>query len=212
VNLSSRLSHLPAGPRPEPAALLGADHPLVRDLERVASAAHQIAAVAAVLAGSAAALLAGSSAAIALILAAAATALLLLLRMAVLFERRRVHALELISQGCIDLPIAPVENMCVRLRGARHRRQLIASLETLLRSEAHGWDLVVTPWVTARSDLLAPIRYELARICRLLASDSARLQGIATIELLLTEGTSSLHHDDPRRLREDLRRAKFLLT
>ena len=212
MNLSSRISHLPAGPRPDPAALLGADHPLVRDLERVASAAHQIAAVAAVLAGSAAALVAGSSAAISLIVAAAATALLLLLRMAVLFERRRVHVLELISQGRADLPIAPVENKCVRLRGARHRRQLIASVETLLRSEAHGWGLVVTPWVTVRSDLLAPIRYELEQICRLLAPESARLEGIATIELLLTDGTSSLHHGDPRRLHGDLRRARFLLT
>jgi hypothetical protein len=212
VNFSSRLSHLPAGSRPEPAALLGADHPLVRDLERVASAAHQIAAVAAVLAGSAAALLAGSSAAISLIAAAAATALVLLLRMAVLFERRRVHVLELIRQGLADLPIAPVENMCVRLRAARHRRQLIASVETVLRAEVHGWDAVVTPWVTARPDLLAPIRYELEGICRLLASESARLEGIATIELLLTDGTSTLHHDDVRRLHEDLRRARFLLT
>lgn len=212
MNLSSRLSHPPAEPRPEPAALLGADHPLVRDLERLLSAAHQLAAVLAVLAGSTAALVAGSTAASSLIVAAAATALVLLLRLAALCESRRVHVLELISQGRAELPIASVESMCVRLRAAGHRRQLIARVEPLIGAEAHRWDLVVTPWVRVRSDRLVPIRCELAEICRLLAADSAHLEGIATIELLLCDGTSSLHHDDTRRLLEDLRRARFLLA
>lgn len=212
MNRTSRVFQLPASLSPEPAALLGADHPLVRDLERLAVALDQLLVVAAVFAGGVGALLAGSSAAVSLIVAAAMTELLLAYRAAVLLESRRAHVLELISHGRADLPIPAVEHMCMRLRRARHRQRLARSIDALLELEVQRWDLVVSPWRFLRADLQAPIRHELLEIGALLREDGAGLPGIATMERLLFDGTSSLHGDNARLLREDLRRARFLLA
>jgi hypothetical protein len=70
----------------------------------------------------------------------------------------------------------------------------------------------MTPWRLRHGDLIAPIRHELVEIAARLRDDSASLSGIALIELLLTDGMSSLHGDDPRRVREDLGRVRFLLA
>ena len=70
----------------------------------------------------------------------------------------------------------------------------------------------MSPWRVRHSDLIPTIRDELVEISARLRDDSASLPGIALIELLLTDGTSSLHGDDPRRLHEDLGRVRFLLS
>lgn len=211
MNLTSRVSHLPARPRPTPTALLGNDHPLVRDLERLAVARNQLLVVAALFAGSVVALLAGLPGAGWMIAAVAATALLLAFRAAVLLESRRAHVLEVVCQGRADLPIPAVEQMCVRLRRASHRQRLLRSIDALLEAKVQHWALVVTPWQFSSADMVAPIRYELMEIGALLRDDGAGLAGIAMMERLLFDGTSSLHGDDPRLLREDLSRARFLL-
>jgi hypothetical protein len=190
--------------------LLGDDHPLVRDLERLAVARDQLSVVAAVWTGSLAALLEGSSAAVPLVAAAAVTGLVLVCRVAVLLDSRRTHVLDLISQGRADLPIPVVEHMCVRLHHARRRRQ-VRSIEALLRAEPERCDLVTSPWRFMRGEVIAPIRQKLIEIGALLREDGAALEGIATMERLLVDGTSSWHGHDPRRLGEDLRRVRLLL-
>jgi hypothetical protein len=212
VNLTSPVSQLSARPRPTPAALLGADHPLVRDLERLAVAISQAVAVAAVLGGSIAAWLEGASAAPPIVASAVAVELVLATRIAIPLQTRRLRLLELISEGRADLPIAALERLACRIRSARHRGRLARSVDSLLAPMVQRWDLVMTPWRFRQRDLIPPIQHELVEIGARLRDDSASLSGIALIELLLTDGTSSLHGDDPRRVREDLGRVRFLLA
>jgi hypothetical protein len=80
-----------------------------------------------------------------------------------------------------------------------------------LDGRVRAYDLVVSPWRFLRADLSGPIREELTAIRALLGEEDAGLAGIAMMERLLTDGTSSLHDDDVGRLREDLRRARVLL-
>jgi hypothetical protein len=168
--------------------------------------------VAAVFLGGAAALYEGSAAAPALIVAAAATQLLLAGRAVVVRESRRTHVLDLISEGHAALPIPAVEHMCLRLRRAHHRRRLAQSVEAVVDSEIGGFDVVTTPWRFMRADLIAPVQHELIEIAALLRDDDAGLPGIAMIERLLRDGTSSLHGRNLQVLREDLRRTRFLLA
>jgi hypothetical protein len=212
VNTTSRISQLAARPRPAASALLGIDHPLVRDLERLAVLRRQASVVAAVFVGSAAALYEGASAAIALVVGAAATQLLLACRGVVVRESGRAHVLDLISEGHAALPIPAVEHMCARLRRERHRRRLARSVEALLDAKIGGFDVATTPWRFMRTDLVAPIRHELSTVAALLRDDDAGVSGIAMLERLLCDGSSSLHSDNPRLVRDDLRRARFLLA
>lgn len=211
VNSTSRISQVPARPRPAPAVLLGPAHPLVRDLEKLALVRRQSLVVAAVFVGGAAAFYEGASAAVALIVAAAATQLLLASRAVVVRASRRTHVLELISEGHAALPIPAVDNMCLRLRGARHRLRLARRIEALLDLPIGGFDVVTTPWRFMRPDLITPIRDALVEIAALLRDDDAGLAGIAMIERLLGDGTSSLHGRDLLALGEDVRRTRFLL-
>jgi hypothetical protein len=212
MHFTSRVSHRWASPRPTPAALLGADHPLVLDFQRLAVAVSQAAVVGAVCAGSIAAWLEGSSAAASAVAGAVAVELVLAARVGVLLQSRRLHLLELISEGRADLPIPALERLRRRIRLARHRGRLAGSVDALLAPQVQRWDLVMTPWRFRDPDLMPPIRHELVYIGARLRDESAGLPGIALMELLLTDGTSSLHGDDPRRLHEDLGRVRFLLS
>ena len=195
-----------------PAALLGAGHPLVRDLERLEVARTQCLVVAALFAGALSAWLSGSHGAVEVMAATVAAEILLGCRVALLCASRRAHALKLVGDGRADLPIPAVARTCIRLRRPRHRLRLVRSIETLLDSQANGFDRVVTPWQFTRSELVVPVRHELQEIAVLLNEPDADVQGIAMMERLLFDGTSWLHRDDPRRLREELRRVRFLLS
>lgn len=212
MNLTSRVSHSPARQSPGPAALLGAGHPLVRDLARLEVASTQCTVVAALFAGAVSAWLSGSHGAIEVMAAAAVAEILLACRVALIFASRRAHVLKLISDGRADLPIPALARTCSRLRRPRHRLRLVRSIEALLDSEASAFDRVVTPWQFARSELVTPVRHELREIAVLLSEPDADVRGIAMMERLLFDGTSWLHGDDPRRLREELRRVRFLLN
>jgi hypothetical protein len=212
VNLTSRVSHSPARPSPAPAELLGADHPLVRDLERLEVARTQCIVVAALFAGAMSAWLSGSSGALEVVAAAAIAGILVACRVAMLLASRRLHVLELISRGRGDLPIPAIARVCAQLRRPRHCRRLVRSIETLLDSEAHAFDFVVMPWQFPDSELVAAVRHELRQIAALLSEPGAAMKGVAGMERLLFDGTSCLHGDDAHRLREELRRIRFLLS
>jgi hypothetical protein len=154
----------------------------------------------------------GVSAAVALMVAAAVTQLLLAARAVVLIESRRRHVLDVISEGRADLPIVAVGRVGVQLGSERHRRRLTQSVDSLLDAAVGSFDVVTTPWRFARADLVAGVRDELIQIRALLEGQAAGLAGMAMVERLLTDGTSSLHGDDPRVVREDLRRVRFLLA
>ena len=136
-----------------------------------------------------------------------------LIRVRVFDARRDVSAVaDSPAATHAELRIGAVEHMCVRLRRGRHRRRLVRSIDALLEGEAGRFDVVTTPWRFMRSDLIAPVRHELIEIGALLRDDRSGLPGIAMMERLLFDGTSSLHGDSPRLLRDDLRRARFLLA
>jgi hypothetical protein len=209
VNLTFHLSHPPTTARPRPAELLGTHHPLVRDLERVNVALNQSMSVAGVVAVGVGALVAHAAAGLALIVAAAVVELLIACRIAVLRESRRVNVLDLIAEGRAELPIAVVARTSARLRGARHRQRQARSIETLLERRPGPFDVVVTPWRFARPELLVGVRAELRNISVLLREPDASVEGVALMERLWCDGTSSLHGDDPQVLREELGRVRF---
>ena len=211
MNLTSPAAELVARPRPTPAGLLGADHPLVRDLERLAVTRRHSLVVGAVLVGGIVELAEGWTAARAVVVAAVVMEVLLACRAMVLFESTRRHVLDVIADGRASLPIRAVERTCVRLRRPRHRRRLGQSVDGLLSAQIGGFDVVTTPWRFMRADLIEPVRRELIEIVALLRDDDAGLSGIAMLQRLLTDGTSSLHGDDLRRVGEDLGRVRFLL-
>jgi hypothetical protein len=211
VNLISRISLLPTRSSRAAAALLGAEHPLVRDLERAALTVNQSLVVAAVLVGAGGALVTGSSAALPVVIAATVTEVLLACRAAATIASRRMHALDLIRHGRGNLPIPEVERMSTRLRRPGHRQRLAHSIEALLDEEVQPFDVVTRPWWFMRDDLVAPVRLELKEIAVLLRDSDAGVQGIAVIKQLLGDGTSVLHGGDVRLLREELRRVRLLL-
>jgi hypothetical protein len=211
VNLTSRIAYHPAGARPTPAALLGREHPFVRDTERLLSVGYACAAVSVVLLGATAALVAGWSSAPAIVLAAAAAEIALLARTALLVASRRIHAFDLIAGGHDDLPIPAVERLTAKLRSARYRQRLISSIEDLIAPRRRPFDVATVPWEFMGADLVAGVRRELDVIARLLRNSDASVQGVALMRQLLFDGTSSLHGHDIRALREELARVRFLL-
>jgi hypothetical protein len=210
VNLTSRVSHSSTA-RPRAADVLGTQHPLVRTLARLDIARDQFVIVAALAAGGVGMLVAHFAAAIGLIIAAAAVELVIGCRIAALRESRRLCALDLIAQGRAELPIAAIERTCALLRATRQRQQLARAVDTLLDPRPRAFDVVVTPWQFAPSELVVAVREELWEISQLLREPDAGVAGIAMMELLLCDGTSQLHGDDPRVLREELGRVRFLL-
>ena len=211
MNLTSRASHPSTTARPRPADVLGAQHPLVRTLARLDVARDQFVIVAALLASGVGMLVTHFAAAIALIAAATAVELVIGCRIAVLRESRRLCALDLIAQGGAELPIAAIERTRAQLRATRQRQQLARAVDTLLDPRPRTFDVVVTPWQFARSELVVGVREELQEISLQLRRPDAGVAGIAMMERLLRDGTSLLHGDDPRRLREELGRVRFLL-
>jgi hypothetical protein len=211
VNLTSRVSFPPAEPRPAPAALLGPGHPFVRDSERLASVVRAFVVGSAVLLGATTAVAAGASSARAMIVAVAVADLLFVCWAALLLDRRRWHALDLVGQGREALPIPAVARLVARLNSPRHRRRLIRSVEELVDPEVRPFDVATVPWRFVRSDLLAPVHRELNQIARLLRNSDASVQGVALMTQLMHDGTSSLHGFDIRVLREELARVRFLL-
>jgi hypothetical protein len=211
VNISSRVSQSPAHLQPDAAGLLGSNHPLVRDLRRVSIVLNQSLVVAAVFAGAVGALLTGSSHALAVVAAATGAEILLACRLALLLGSRRAHILDLIRDGHGDLPIAEVERMCQRLRRPSHRQRLVEAIEALLSPEAGSFKAVTSPWQLAHNDVVRSAREELRAITHVLREADADVRGTALLEQMLFDGTSALHGDHAGLVREELRRARFLL-
>jgi hypothetical protein len=208
VNRTSRIS---CQPPKAPAALLGREHPFVRATDRLASVAYACVAVSAALLSATAALVAGSSSALAIVVAAALADVLLVCWAGMLIGTRRAHALDLICRGHDDLPIPVVKRLAAHLSSPRYRERLVRSLEQLVDPEVRLFDVATLPWRFLPADLVEPVRRELDQIARLLRNPDASVQGVALLRALLVDGTSSLHGDDVRVLREDLARIRFLL-
>ena len=199
-------------PHSHPSAdlLLGADHPLARVLERRRRLLEQSLVVAAVLSASIVALADGLRAARALVVAAAIVQSVLVCGVAMLSCSRRAHVLDLIVEGRGDLPLHDLarERRCLLDRGHQHR---LADWLDGIRREAEE------PVRAGRARPIFSVRVivavapDLATLAAQLRSADTNLRGVAAVERLLIDGTSSLYGEDETLLCEELHRIRYLL-
>ena len=124
---------------------------------------------------------------------------------------KRDLVLDLIVDGREDLPLRSVACERRRLLDRRHRVRLVRALDAH-REEA------ATPLVRRSSRLalysrrvIAIVAPELDETAQALRRTDASVRGVALSERLLSGHDSPLYANDADRLREDLRRIRFLL-
>jgi hypothetical protein len=193
------------------AALLGNDHPLVLVARRLDMLAGQSLVVAAVLSASIVVLVAGVSAASALVVASAVVQATLAGAVALLADRKRELALDLIIEGRGNLPLLAIERQRRRLLDDGHRQGLARWLDAGCREAEHPIQrpAFARPLYSAR--LVAAVAPDLAEIARLLRSENPGQRGVAKTQRLLRDGTSALYGRDGDLLREELHRIRFLI-
>lgn len=207
-----RISRLLHSPRNDPSAdaLLGADHPLARVLERRSALLEQSLVVAAVLSASIVALADGRPAALAFVIAAAIVQSALVCNVAMLSCNKRAQVLALIVEGRGDLPLHDLARERRRLLDRGHQQQLAGWLDGIRRDAGE-------PVRTGRARPIFSVRVivavapDLAAIATQLRSGDTNLRGVAAAERLLIDGTSSLYGRDEHLLSEELRRIRYLL-
>jgi hypothetical protein len=197
---------------PRPDTLLGPEHPLVRVLERQRVAIERSLAVGALLSAGVAALVAGLAAALPLVVGAAVVELVLVSGVAALAVTKRTRVLELISAGGGELPIAAVEQASARLLAPEARRRLARDLDALRAEAEQPRPMFFGARTTYNRRVIAEVAPALAEIAALLQAEDASLPGLALLECMLGDGSSSLYGDDAELLRQDLRRLRFLLA
>lgn len=198
---------------PQPAALLGAGHPLARAYERFALVGRQALIVAVLGAAGLGALAEGVAWAPALVGGAVATLAALGLVAAGLYASRRIEARELIVAGGEHVALAVVERERRRLLSARTRLSLAASLAAMLheatRSPSGGARLLAPPLFEAA--VVCAVADDARAIAALVRAELSEARGIALLETLMRRGGSPLYGGRVAPLRAELRRVRFLL-
>lgn len=190
--------------------LLGAGHPLVHVADDRRVMGEQTIVVAVLLAASLSAVLAGVSEARAVVAAAIAVQLAVAWRLVLRASAERDLVLDLVVEGRGDLPLRSVARGRRRLRDPGRRARLARALDAL-RDEA------ATPLVRRSSlplysrRVVAAVAPELEETAQVLRRSDASVRGVALSERLLSGHDSPLYGDDADRLREELRRVRFLL-
>jgi hypothetical protein len=207
-----RISHPLRSPHDHPSAdaLLGADHPLARVLERRRAVLEQSLVVAVVLSASIVALADGQPVALALVIAASIVQSVLVCSVSMLSCSRRAHVLDLIVEGRGDLPLDDLarERRCLRDRA--HQHQLADWLDGIRReAEEPLWAGRTRPIFSVR--VIVAVAPDLATLAAQLRSADTNLRGVAAAERLLIDGTSSLYGQDENILSEELHRIRYLL-
>ena len=166
--------------------------------------------VAAVLSASIVALADGLPAALAFVIAAAVVQSALACTVAMLSRSRRAHVLDLIVEGRGDLPLHDVarQRRCLLDRG--HQHQLAGWLDGIRREAAEPVRTGrVRPIFSVR--VILAVAPDLAALAAQLRSADTNLRGVAAVERLLIDGTSSLYGQDDTLLSEELHRIRYLL-
>ena len=196
--------------RSRPCDLLGAGHPLVHAIDDMRVRGEQSVVVATMVAASLSAVLAGVSEARAAVVAALVAQIAVTWRLVLRASARRDIVLDLIVDGREALPLRSVARERRRLLDRRHRVLLARALDAL-REEA------AIPLVRRSSlplysrRVVAAVAPELEETAQALRRTDASVRGIALSERLLSGHDSPLYGDDADRLREELRRVRFLL-
>jgi hypothetical protein len=191
-------------------ALLGTDHPLALVSHRLDTLAEQSLVVAGTLSASIVLLVVGVAGALWLVVASALAQAAFAGAIALVVERKRELALDLIIQGSGNLPLVAIERERRRLLGHDHRQRLAQWLEAVCRDAEHPIQrpAFARPMCSAR--IIAAVAADLAEIARLLRSDAPGLRGVAETQRLLRDGTSALYGQEVDLLRQELHRIRFL--
>ena len=192
--------------------VLGTGHPLVALLHLLDTAVQQAVAVTAVQSGGIVFLLSNHRLGLSLVLATAVVQLGLGCRLAGLRVSRRELCLELIVEGRHGLRLACVERERHRLLDSRKTGQLARSIEEIVGTAASPVPRVVAARPLFDVRVIRRVMPELRRIATLLRGDGTSLQGVAAVELLLTGAATPLYGSHVEPLREELRRASYLLA
>jgi hypothetical protein len=201
-----------AGDRSAAEALLGVAHPLVGLLRRSQTTVERMLAVAAVQLVACILLYGGAPSALPLAIAAAVVQIALGLRLAVLRQSKRDLCLELIIGGVGRLPLGAVEREWRRLEDPRHLARLARWLRDVV--DLAGRPLARIPSSRPFFDVrvVRLVRPQLLELAGLLATNAPPLPGVALVERLMTSAVSPLYGADVEPLRQELRRARYLLT
>lgn len=192
--------------------MLGSEHPLTRALARERTVARQTAAALAVLPGSVAATVLGVE--VAPLFLGATVAVALVYALAWLSLRRTLvdRTRDAIASGDCATSLGIVASERRRLVSRRERERLARCLEQALR-DAWSWERTPPP---ARplygTQFLRESAADVSAIVGKLRGRRVRAQGVALVSRLLGDGERSpLYAGDAARLREELRRIRYLL-
>jgi hypothetical protein len=190
---------------------LGAGHPLVSSLGSSEIALQQLATVTAVQAAGLVWVLGGWSFGLPLAIGAAVAQAVIACRLALLRMFRRGPCLEVIAHGGEGLPLACIERVCRRLLDGRALERLASSIDELVLAAGcpGGPALLSQPLADRR--VIRAAAPELRQVAALLRSGPA-VQGVALVEWLLTSPATPLYGTEVEPLRQELRRARYLLT
>jgi hypothetical protein len=193
-------------------AVLGASHPLVGVLRHSDTVFEQLVSVTALQAAGVVFLSGNLGFGLSLAIAALVVQVGLGCRLAALRARRRELCLELIVGGRQRLPLFCIDRERRRLLDPRTWEQLARSIDEML-------EIVARP--LPRHPATRPIFYvrvirrvvpELGQIASLLRGDGPCVRGVAAVEWLLTSSASPLYGVQVEPLRQELGRARYLLS
>jgi len=192
--------------------ILGRGHPLARALARESMLANQsLAVAAAVLMGVVAVLVHVDIAPLAVVVGGAVGSVFVF-AWALAHATTRARTWDLIAAGDDGVVLGVVVRERSRLASRKERERLARSLESCLL-DAQRSGLIVPAWRPLPGvEALRHLAPEVARVTALLRADHARVQGVASTVLLLTDGVDSpLYGGDVERLREELNRIRYQL-
>jgi hypothetical protein len=193
-------------------ALLGASHPLVGVLRGLDSVLKHAVSVAAVQAAGVVFFLGHEQPGLALAIAGVLVQLWLGFRLAVLVASRRHLCLDLIIEGRCALPLACLQRNGEGLLRPPRLGRLAGAIEEIVEVAVRPPAGVVFARPLYSVSVVRPVVPELREVARLLRADDPASRGVALVERLVTCGASPLYGAEVQPLREELGRARLLLT
>jgi hypothetical protein len=191
-------------------ASLGAGHPLVVVLGRVEGVFEQMVLVTGVQA--AGVLMFSGRFRLSWLIAAAVVQLALLSVLAALRLRRGELCLELIVAGRASLPLACLGRVRGRLLDPHTWEQLAESLDEVVELAALRRPRPGAPRPLCDVRVIRAVAPDLSQIASLLRGAQPSVRGVALVDWLLTSAATPLYGASAEPLRQELGRARYLLT
>ena len=195
------------------ASALGAEHPLVRSLERERTRLFQLAVTAVPIALGVVGVVRHDGGAPAVLGAAVLVGVGLLAATMLVRQQTREHARELIAAGRGRLRLRAVDRECRTLSSRREQARLARALERHLR-DADRWEVMI-PQARPLADVrgLRVARREAGEVVARLRAPAPSVAGVAAVFRLLTDsGASPLFRGQSQELRRELVRIADLLA